>query len=42
MVKLLPVDEAAEQLCISVCTLRYLRQEGRFAPATKVGRRSFE
>lgn len=41
MANLLDVDEAAARLRISVYTLRYLRQEGRFAPATKVGRRLF-
>jgi excisionase family DNA binding protein len=38
---LLSVNEAAERLRISVYTLRYLRQEGRFAPAVKIGRRLF-
>lgn len=41
MTQLLSVDEAAARLRISPCTLRYLRQEGRFAPALKVGRRLF-
>lgn len=41
MQALLSVDEAAERLHISVTTLRYLRIEGRFAPAIKVGRRLF-
>jgi excisionase family DNA binding protein len=41
MGRLLSVDEAAARLRISACTLRYLRQEGRFAPAMKVGRRLF-
>lgn len=41
MSKLLSIDEAAARLRVSVCTLRYLRQEGRFAPATRVGRRLF-
>lgn len=41
MAHLLSVDEAAARLRISVCTLRYLRQEGRFAPAIKIGRRLF-
>ena len=41
MTQLLSVDEAAAHLRISVCTLRYLRQEGRFAPAIKIGRRLF-
>ena len=38
MATLLSVNEAAERLRISVYTLRYLRQEGRFAPAVKIGR----
>jgi len=41
MQALLSVDEAAERLHISVTTLRYLRVEGRFAPAIRVGRRLF-
>ena len=39
--RLLSIDEAAARLRVSVCTVRYLRQEGRFAPATRVGRRLF-
>ena len=39
--RLLSVAEAADRLHISVCTLRSLRQEGRFLPATKIGRRIF-
>jgi excisionase family DNA binding protein len=39
MVDLLTVEEVAERLRVSVLTLRWLRQEGRFAPAIKVGRR---
>lgn len=38
---LLSVDETAARLRISPCTLRWLRQEGRFAPAIKIGRRLF-
>ncbi len=38
---LLSVDETAARLRISPCTLRWLRQEGRFAPAVKIGRRLF-
>jgi excisionase family DNA binding protein len=38
---MLTADEAAARLRISVSTLRYLRQEDRFARATKVGRRLF-
>ncbi len=41
MQKLLSIDEAAERLHISVSTLRFLRQEGRFVGATKIGRRLF-
>lgn len=41
MQQLLSIDEAAERLHISVSTLRFLRQEGRFVSATKIGRRLF-
>src|SRR4051794_30155973 len=37
--KLLDLGEVAERLRVSVVTVRWLRQEGRFAPAIKVGRR---
>ena len=37
--KLLTIDEVAERLRVTVLTVRWLRQEGRFAPAIKVGRR---
>ena len=37
--ELLTIDEVAERLRVSVTTVRWLRQEGRFAPAIKVGRR---
>ncbi|MDR7312501.1 excisionase family DNA binding protein [Nocardioides luteus] len=33
------LDEVAEYLRVSVLTVRWLRQEGKFAPAVKVGRR---
>lgn len=33
------IDEVAERLRVPVLTVRWLRQEGRFAPAIKVGRR---
>jgi excisionase family DNA binding protein len=33
MVDLLTVEEVAERLRVSVLTVRWLRQEGRFAPA---------
>lgn len=37
--ELLTIQDVAAQLRISVETVRWLRQEGRFAPAIKVGRR---
>ena len=37
--RLLTIDEVAERLRVTVLTVRWLRQEGRFAPAIKVGRR---
>ncbi|MGH3500156.1 MAG: helix-turn-helix transcriptional regulator [Nocardioidaceae bacterium] len=39
MEQFLTIDEVADHLRVSVLTIRWLRQEGRFAPATKVGRR---
>jgi excisionase family DNA binding protein len=39
MIELLTIEEVAERLPVSVFTVRWLRQEGRFAPAIKVGRR---
>jgi excisionase family DNA binding protein len=36
---LLTIEEVSERLRVSVLTVRWLRQEGRFAPAIKVGRR---
>jgi excisionase family DNA binding protein len=39
MEPLLTIDEVAEYLRVPVLTIRWLRQEGRFAPAVKVGRR---
>ena len=36
---LMTIDEVAEYLRVPVVTIRWLRQEGRFAPAVKVGRR---
>ncbi len=39
MVELLTIEEVADRLRVSVLTVRWLRQEGRFAPAIKVGRR---
>ena len=35
----LTIEEVAQSLRVTVPTVRWLRQEGRFAPATKVGRR---
>jgi excisionase family DNA binding protein len=35
----LTIEEVAQSLRVSVPTVRWLRQEGRFAPAIKVGRR---
>ena len=39
MAELLTIEEVAERLRVSVPTVRWLRQEGRFVPAIKVGRR---
>jgi excisionase family DNA binding protein len=39
MIDLLTIEEVAERLRVSVLTVRWLRQEGRFVPAIKVGRR---
>jgi excisionase family DNA binding protein len=39
MEPLMTIDEVAEYLRVPVLTIRWLRQEGRFAPAVKVGRR---
>jgi len=33
------IEEVAQSLHVTVPTVRWLRQEGRFAPAIKVGRR---
>ena len=33
MIELLTIEEVAERLRVSVPTVRWLRQEGRFAPA---------
>jgi hypothetical protein len=33
------IDEVAAHLRVPVLTVRWLRQEGRFVPAIKVGRR---
>ena len=37
--QLLTIEEVADWLRVSVLTVRWLRQEGRFAPAIRVGRR---
>jgi excisionase family DNA binding protein len=37
--RLLTIEEVAKYLRVSVLTVRWLRQDGRFAPAVKVGRR---
>ena len=39
VIELLTIEEVAERLRVSVLTVRWLRQEGRFTPAIKVGRR---
>ena len=39
MMELFTIDEVAERLRVSVLTVRWLRQEGRFIPAIRVGRR---
>ena len=39
LVVLLTIEEVAERLRVTVPTVRWLRQEGRFMPAIKVGRR---
>jgi len=39
LVVLLTIEEVAERLRVTVPTVRGLRQEGRFTPAIKVGRR---
>ena len=39
VMELLTIEEVAERLRVSVLTVRWLRQEGRFAPAIRVGRR---
>ena len=39
VIDLLTSEEVAERLRVSVLTVRWLRQEGSFVPAIKVGRR---
>jgi excisionase family DNA binding protein len=38
-IELLTIEEVAERLRVSVLTIRWLRQERRFVPAIRVGRR---
>jgi excisionase family DNA binding protein len=38
-IELLTIEEVAERLRVSVLTVRWLRQERRFIPAIRVGRR---
>jgi excisionase family DNA binding protein len=35
----LTIEEVAELLRVKVTTIRWLRQEGRFIPAVRIGRR---
>ena len=37
--QLMNIQEVARYLRVPVPTIRWLRQEGRFAPAIKIGRR---
>jgi excisionase family DNA binding protein len=39
VMELLTIEEVAERLRVSVLTVRWLRQERRFVPAIRVGRR---
>jgi excisionase family DNA binding protein len=39
MHELMNIEEVADYLRVSVPTIRWLRQEGRFAPAIRIGRR---
>ena len=39
MHELMNIEEVAEYLRVPVPTIRWLRQEGRFAPAIRIGRR---
>jgi excisionase family DNA binding protein len=39
MERLMTIDEVADYLRVPVESVRWLRQDGRFAPAVKVGRR---
>jgi excisionase family DNA binding protein len=37
--ELMTIDDVARYLRVPLLTVRWLRQEGRFAPAIKIGRR---
>jgi len=39
MERLMTIDEVADYLRCPIETIKWLRQDGRFAPAIKVGRR---
>ncbi|MER7609281.1 helix-turn-helix domain-containing protein [Nocardioides sp. NPDC127503] len=39
MEPLMTIDEVSDFLRVPVITIKWLRQEGRFAPAVKIGRR---
>jgi excisionase family DNA binding protein len=39
MTQYMNIEDVAAYLRVPVLTIRWLRQEGRFAPAIKVGRR---
>ena len=39
MEPLMTIEEVAEHLRVSVLAIRWLRADGRFAPAVKVGKR---
>jgi excisionase family DNA binding protein len=39
LVELLTIEEVAERLRVTVPTVRWLRQAGRFTPAINIGRR---
>lgn len=36
---LMTIEEVADYLRVPILTIRWLRQEGRFCPAVKIGRR---
>jgi predicted DNA-binding transcriptional regulator AlpA len=39
MIELLTIEDVVARLRVSVLTVRWLRQDGRFVPAIRVGRR---